>query len=110
VQDGCSVTLRVNGDGSASVRLAGEFDVSTADDLRECLVRREVLDATRIRVDMKRVTFLDASSLGVLVTACKRVRAGGGSFSVSCGWGTPLRVLEISGLVDYFDVAGVCSR
>ena len=69
-------------------------------------MRSEVLDAKRVHVDLKKVTFFDASSVGVLVTACKRVRAGGASFSVSCGWGTPFRVLEVSGLVDYFELAG----
>ena len=108
--DGFSTALSLNGDGSVSVSLAGEFDLSTAEDLRECLVRSEVVDAKRIRVDMKKVTFFDASSLEVLVTACKRVRAGGGSLSVTCGWGTPLRVLEVSGLVDYFELRGPSSR
>ena len=54
-------------DGSIRVMLAGEFDLSTAADLRACLVRPDVLGAKRMQVDLRRVTFLDSSSIGVLV-------------------------------------------
>jgi anti-sigma B factor antagonist len=91
-------------DGTAEVILAGEFDLSTAADLRECLVRTEVLDAKRVRIDLTEVTFLDSSSIGLLIAACKRIRGGGAAFAVTCGSGPALRVLQISGLEDYFEV------
>ncbi|MFZ0249116.1 MAG: STAS domain-containing protein [Acidimicrobiales bacterium] len=86
--------------------LAGGFDVSTAEDLRHCLARVGVLGAKQVRIDMKKVTFFDSSGIGLLVSACTRVRADGGTFSVSCGEGTPLRVLELLGLVDFFELSG----
>ena len=91
-------------DGSITVMLAGEFDLSTAADLRACLVRPDVLGATQMQVDLTRVTFLDSSSIGVLVAACKHVRRSGGAFAVICDDGPALRVLQISGLIDYFGV------
>jgi anti-sigma B factor antagonist len=63
-----------------------------------------VLDAKRVYVDLSKVTFLDSSMIGLLVAACKQVRNTGGRFSVTCGEGVALRVLQISGLVEYFDV------
>jgi anti-sigma B factor antagonist len=91
-------------DGSVVVALAGEFDLATAEDLRECLVRSEVVEAPQVLVDLKAVTFLDFSSVGLLVSACRRVRSTGGTFSVSCGEGMAGRILEVSGFVDYLDV------
>jgi anti-sigma B factor antagonist len=102
--DGCSATVSRDGDRSVTVNLAGEFDLATAADLRECLVQSEVIDVERVRVDLAAVTFCDSSSIGLLVTACKRVRSAGGAFSVHCGESVARRVLEISGLIDFFGV------
>lgn len=86
------------------VSLAGELDLANAGELRECLVSPEVFDAEQVHIDLTKVTFLDSSSIGLLVAACKRVRNGGGTFSVSCSEGVALRVLQISGLVEYFEM------
>ena len=83
--------------------LAGEFDLSTAADLRACLVRPDVLGAEQTLVDLRRVTFLDSSSIGVLVVA-QHARSTGGASAVICDEGPALRVLQISGLLDYFGV------
>jgi anti-sigma B factor antagonist len=104
-QDDFSTTVVCqDSDGSVLVRLAGDFDLSTAGDLRDCLVSPEVLDAERVRIDLAGVTFLDSSSIGLLVSAGKAVRSTGGTFSVRCPGGIALRVLQISGLVHYFEV------
>ena len=91
-------------DNASVVTLAGEFDLSTLADLRECLVSPEVLDAGRVKVDLTQVTFLDSSSIELLVSAGNTVRNTGGTFSMRCGDGLALRVLEISGLVDFFEL------
>ena len=86
------------------VSLAGQFDLSTAEDLRERLVDSKVLDAPQVRVDLGAVTFLDSSGIGLLVGACKRVRRAGGTFSACCGTGPARRILEVAGLIDYLQV------
>ena len=83
--------------GAIRVMLAGEFDLSTAADLRACLVRPDVFGAKRMQVDLRRVTFLDSSSIGVLVAACKRVKSTGGAFAVICEDGPALHVLQLGG-------------
>ena len=103
-KDDFSTHVSEGDDGSLKVILAGEFDLSTAADLRACLVRPDVVGAKQIQVDLRRVTFLDSSSIGVLVAACKHVRSTGGAFEVICDEGPALRVLQISGLIDYFGV------
>jgi anti-sigma B factor antagonist len=103
-EDNFSTALISASDGSMTVVLGGEFDLSTAVDLRECLAQPDVLDAKRVRVDLSTVTFFDSTSIGVLVSACKRVRHNGGTFSVHCDSPVVFRVLEITGLVDFFDV------
>jgi anti-sigma B factor antagonist len=103
--DNFSAHVTSGDDGSVIVSLAGEFDLSTAEDLRETLVRSEVLDAPQVRIDLSGLTFLDSTGIGLLVAACKRVRNAGGTFSVNCGLGpVPRQVLEAAGLIEYLDV------
>ena len=54
-------------------------------------------------VDAARLTFLDSTGISVLVSACKRIRAEGGTFRLSNVSGVR-RVLEIIGLIEYFGV------
>ena len=103
-QDDFSAKVTRRDDGLVIVSLAGQFDLSTAEDLRESLVSSEVLGASRVRVDLGEVTFLDSSGIGLLVSACKRVRSAGGRFSASCGNGPARRILEVAGLVEYLHV------
>jgi anti-sigma B factor antagonist len=94
-------------DGAVLVTLAGELDLSRAEELREQLAHPEVLSARAVRVDLSRVSFLDSVIIGVIVTACKRVRAEGSSFSVVCDpEGIARNVFEIDGLVEYLQVEG----
>ena len=90
--------------GSTVLSLAGDLDISTSGALREVLMLPEVLNTPRVRVDLTRLEFLDSTCISLLVSACKRIRESGGTFSVSCREGIVLRVLQISGLVDYFQV------
>jgi anti-sigma B factor antagonist len=91
-------------DGATVLTLAGEIDLSSAGALREVLVLPEVLNAPTVRIDLSKVEFLGSTGVGLLVTACKRIRNSGGTFSLICGQGESRRVLEISGLIEYLEV------
>jgi anti-anti-sigma factor len=86
------------------VSLAGELDLAGAETLREVFLLPEVLNSPAVRVDLAGVKFLDSTCIGVLVSACKRVRSKGGTFSASCVEGIVHRVLHVSGLLDFFDI------
>ena len=98
-------TAEVRDEGDTTVvSLAGEIDLSSAGALREVLVLPEVLHAPAVRLDLTEVEFLGSVGIGLLVSACKRVRGSGGTFSVVCRHDETRRVLEISGLLDYLHV------
>ena len=84
-------------DGAIVVELSGELDLSTAGELRETLASPTVLCASTVRVDLALATFMDSCTIGMLVSTCKRVRAQGAAFSVSCGQSRSRRILGISG-------------
>lgn len=91
--------------GSTLVSFSGELDIASAGDMRESLERSDVAGASTVQVDLAEVTFLDTTGLGVLIAACKRVRGTSGTYFVTCGEGIARRVLEVSGLIDYLQVA-----
>ena len=96
-------------EGSALVTPTGELDISTAGELREQLARPDVLDARHVCVDLNTVGFLDSTCIDLIVTACKRIRATGGSFNVACdARGTVRRRFEVDGLVEYLQVGETC--
>jgi len=80
--------------------LAGEIDSFTAPVLAERLAESGAVTV----VDLSGVTFLDSSGLRVLVEA-HRVRAEtGGSLRLRAPSTNVQHLLEISGLLDHFDV------
>ena len=72
------------GDGVATVAVAGEVDLHTAPALK--LALGEVIDegARNILVDLSRTTFIDSTTLGVLMSAVKRLRPAGGELAIAC--------------------------
>jgi anti-sigma B factor antagonist len=102
----CTAGVREQ-DGAIVVELSGELDLSTAPELRETLACPAVLSASTVRVDLTQATFIDSCTIGMLVSACKRVRASGNEFTLHCPEGSMMRhTLELAGLVEYLNVDG----
>jgi len=81
----------------------GEADIFTAPSLRRAL--REAIDVGRPRlvVDLDRLTFLDASTLGALVAAQRRIATTGGTLHLRCNSQPGRRLLTITGLDGLLD-------
>ncbi len=86
-------------DGGVVVTATGEVDMSTSPQLRAAL-RDPGAAAHAVVLDLRGVTFMDSSGLGVIVGHHKRAREEGYRFSVAVA-GAPevRRILELSGLV-----------
>jgi anti-sigma B factor antagonist len=97
------ITVRKMGN-KAVVAVAGEIDVYTSPLLQERLV--EVLrdGSASIVLDLSAVTFLDSTGLGVLITGLKRCRSADGDLVLVTAQPNVLKVLEITGLNDVFQV------
>ena len=88
---------KLNGDGAdCVVALGGEVDLYTAPELKQELHRLVGEGATRIIVDMTETTFIDSTTLGVLLSVVKRVRPEGGSVVLICPDRNVKRIFEIT--------------
>ena len=91
-------------DGYTIVTISGEIDIACAPALREQLLGLLRPGASRLVVDLSRVTFCDASGLAVLVGVARRVGLLGGVLRLAAP--TPLvsTVLRLTGLDSRFEI------
>ena len=79
------------------VAVEGELDLSTSSRFREALT--ELVDASpRVAIDLRAVTFMDSTALGVVVAAMKRARERDGELALIGPTGSPRKVLSITAL------------
>ncbi|MEX0755456.1 MAG: STAS domain-containing protein [Actinomycetota bacterium] len=87
------------------ITLAGEVDLSTAPALRERLAGLIDGGATSLVVDLRQVTFMDSTGLGVLMGAHLRIHEQDGELRLVASEGPVLRVLTLAKLTDLFPVS-----
>ena len=97
--------LEFSGDEStaALLVLAGELDVSAAEVLTSTLQQVNT-SAPGLILDMAAVTFIDSSGLRTLIQARQMFRDEPASVTIRDPQPTTTRLLELTGLTDYFVV------
>lgn len=93
-----------NGDGYVVVSVAGELDVATTPQLRNHLTEALGEGCPTVVMDLTGVTFVDSTALGVLIEASKRCDANGGTLRIAIAEPRILKVFEITGLTELFDI------
>jgi anti-sigma B factor antagonist len=86
------------------VVLGGEVDLYTAPELKQELHRLVAEGATRVVIDMTQTTFIDSTTLGVLLSVVKRVRPEGGAVVLVCPDRNVRRIFEITLLDRVFPI------
>lgn len=85
-------------DGHAVVRLKGELDIATVDDLRDDLRKARQSYGEHVILDLTELEFMDSQGLSVIVGCHKTVTAAGGSLGLVAPRPIVRRTLEITGL------------
>ena len=92
------------GDRSATVHLAGELDLSVADELRDLLDGLIGAGRARIDIDLSETRFVDSRAIGVLIGAQKRAQVVGGRILVRKPQSTVRKAFDILGLSPVFEI------
>src|SRR4051812_38576037 len=71
-------------DGVAVIAVEGECDLATMPRLRPVLEELSRRDASHLVLDLTHVSFIDSTTLGVLLSAQQRYAALGGGIAVAC--------------------------
>ena len=96
-------TEQLNG-GAYVISLSGEVDLYTAPDFKQQLLEVIGQGGKNVVVDFSDTTFIDSTTLGVLVGGVKRLRPSGGSLALVCTDENITKIFEITGLDRVFTI------
>ncbi|MEO6866971.1 MAG: STAS domain-containing protein [Gaiellales bacterium] len=91
-------------EGIAVIDLKGEVDLYTAPEFKQHLLGQIESGILRIIVDFTDTTFIDSTTLGVLVGGVKRLRPEGGQLLLVCSDRNIIKIFEITGLHRVFEI------
>jgi anti-sigma B factor antagonist len=92
------------GDDSFVIALAGEVDLYTAPEFKQQLLEVIAQGGRQVIVDFTDTTFIDSTTLGVLVGGVKRLRTNDGQLSLVCSDRNITKIFEITGLDRVFTI------
>jgi len=90
--------------GTYVISLAGEVDLYTAPEFKQQLLNVIGEGGKDVVVDFTDTTFIDSTTLGVLVGGVKRLRAQEGRLSLVCSDRNITKIFEITGLDRVFTI------
>ena len=96
-------TDRLDGDAHV-IALSGEVDLYTAPEFKQQLLEVIGQGSKEVVVDFSDTTFIDSTTLGVLVGGVKRLRTNGGQLSLVCSDRNITKIFEITGLDRVFTI------
>jgi anti-sigma B factor antagonist len=96
-------TEQVDG-GAYVISLAGEVDLYTAPEFKQQLLDVISKGGKEVIVDFSDTTFIDSTTLGVLVGGVKRLRTNDGQLSLVCSDRNITKIFEITGLDRVFSI------
>ena len=96
-------TEQLSGD-SYVISLAGEVDLYTAPEFKQQLLEVIGQGGKEVVVDFTDTTFIDSTTLGVLVGGVKRLRTNDGQLSLVCNDRNITKIFEITGLDRVFTI------
>ena len=91
-------------DSAYIISLAGEVDLYTAPEFKQQLLEVIGQGGKQVVVDFSNTTFIDSTTLGVLVGGVKRLRTNDGQLSLVCSDRNITKIFEITGLDRVFTI------
>ena len=92
------------GDDAYVIALAGEVDLYTAPEFKQQLLEVIGQGGRQVIVDFSDTTFIDSTTLGVLVGGVKRLRTNEGQLALVCSDRNITKIFEITGLDRVFTI------
>ncbi len=93
---------RAAGRDTHVVAVSGEVDLFTAPEFKQRVMAPIATGVDHVIVDLTETTFVDSSSLGILIGAHRRLKSRGGRLVVACDGEAIVKTLRITGLDSVF--------
>ncbi len=91
-------------EGVVVIALSGEVDLYTAPEFKQQLIDAVAEGARHVVVDLTGTTFIDSTTLGVLVGGVRRLHEKDGDLSLVCSDRNIGKIFEITGLDKIFPI------
>jgi anti-sigma B factor antagonist len=95
---------RAAGRDTHVVSVSGEVDLFTAPEFKRRVMAPIAAGVDHVIVDLTETTFVDSSSLGVLIGAHRRLKSHGGRLVVACDGEEIVKTFRITGLDSVFSL------
>jgi anti-sigma B factor antagonist len=99
-----AIADRYLGDETHVVAVKGEIDLFTAPEFKQRVAAPIDAGRTHVIVDLTETTFIDSSSLGVLIGAHRRLRRLEGALVIVCDNDAIVKTFRITGLDSVFTI------
>jgi anti-sigma B factor antagonist len=99
-----SIEDRAVDDETHVVAVTGEIDLFTAPEFKQRVSAPIDAGRTQVIVDLTETTFIDSSSLGVLIGAHRRLRRLDGALMIVCNNDAIVKTFRITGLDSVFTI------
>lgn len=87
--------IRTDNDTESRLQIEGALDALTAPDVRPVFDKLVAEHRRRVTVDLEKVTMIDSSGVGAIVSLFKRIKADGGQVLIVGARDQPLAVLKL---------------
>jgi anti-sigma B factor antagonist len=94
--------IRTDENGQSRLEIEGALDALTVRDIRPIIDAVVADRPSRVTVDIEKLSLIDSSGVGAIVSLFKRVKANGGSVVVVNAKEQPLAVLKLLKLDQVF--------
>ena len=91
-------------DDTHVIAVSGEIDLFTAPEFKQRMSAPIDEGRSNLIVDLSQTTFIDSSSLGVLIGAHRRLKSRRGRLVVACATDSILKTFRITGLDSVFSL------
>lgn len=89
--------------GITIVYFFGDLDLYNAPELKEFIMSLIENNKIKIIINMKEVTYIDSSGIGVLITTLTKIKQKNGAMKISSLSSSVKKVFELTKLTSFFD-------
>ena len=104
VPDDFQIETRPLGGDGVVVAVGGDIDLFTTPEFKDAVTAALSTGAALLVIDLTRATFMDSSSLGVLIGAHRRLTRRRGRLVIACDQPAILKVMRVTGLDGVFEI------
>jgi anti-sigma B factor antagonist len=97
------ITIRESGE-IIIMDINGEIDLYNAPDIKESIKGQIESGKTNIIINLDKVSYIDSSGIGVLISSLSNLKKAGGSLKIINVYASVRKVFELTKLTSFFDI------